>query len=126
MTKDCPICNGPHLPGESRSEYLARVDGPIRADVIRDALNSLGYDLKLKEWSPRTAIGHRNFNERCERLAAALRITIGLTTVRPENHDYLDRARFDAALEVYWATDGNTYVSLEAAIRSYIGIAARS
>lgn len=43
------------------------------ADQIRTAVDRLGYDLVLREFSPRTEIGIRNFRERSEELAAALR-----------------------------------------------------
>lgn len=42
------------------------------ADDIRTAVENLGYDLKLREFAPRTEIGIRNFEERCEALATAL------------------------------------------------------
>lgn len=42
------------------------------SDDIRAAIENLGYDLKLREFAPRTDIGIRNFNERCESLANAL------------------------------------------------------
>lgn len=45
---------------------------PVTPDAVRAAIGNLGYDLKLREFAPRTEIGIRNFNERCEELALAL------------------------------------------------------
>lgn len=42
------------------------------ADDIRTVVEDLGYDLKLREFAPRTEIGIRNFEERCKAVAAAL------------------------------------------------------
>lgn len=47
---------------------------PTRQDAkkLRAAIDNLGYDLVLREFSPRTEVGTRNFYERCEYLASAL------------------------------------------------------